>query len=95
MEKEEFKRRKAEELKQKWTGKAMQGQFVREMPDKVDMIKSWEWLSRSDLKVEMEALLCAAQEQAIRTNYVNHYIDKRSEKTRFIVIHKEKRGSDS
>ena len=26
-----------------------------------------------------EALLCAAQEQAIRTNYVKHYIDKTSE----------------
>ena len=42
MEKEEFKRRLAEELKQAWTGKAMHGQFVREMPEKVDRIKSWE-----------------------------------------------------
>ena len=79
MEKEEFKRRLAEELKQTWTGKAMHGQFVREMPEKVDRIKSWEWLSRSDLKVGTEALLCAAQEQAIRTNYVKHYIDKSSD----------------
>ncbi|XP_047488218.1 uncharacterized protein LOC125038695 [Penaeus chinensis] len=79
MEKEEFKRRKAEELKQKWTGKAMYGQFVREMPEKVDRVKSWEWLSRSDLKVGTEAVICAAQEQAIRTNYVKHYIDKSSD----------------
>ena len=42
MEKEEFKRRKAEELKQKWTGKAMHGQFVREIPEKVDRARSWE-----------------------------------------------------
>ena len=46
MENEEFKRRLAEELKQTWTGKPMHGQFVREMPEKVDRIKSWEWLSR-------------------------------------------------
>ena len=41
MEKEEFKRRKAEELKHKWTGKAIYGQFVREMPENVDRVKSW------------------------------------------------------
>ena len=57
----------------------MHGQFVREMPRKVDRIKSWEWLSRSDSKVGTEALLCAAQEQAIRINYVKHYIDKISD----------------
>ena len=57
----------------------MHGQFVIEVPEKVDRIKSWEWLSRSDLKVGTEALLCAAQEQAIRTNYVKHYIDKSSD----------------
>ena len=54
----------------------MHGQFVREMPEKVDGVKSWAWLSRSDFKVGMEAHLCAAQEQAIMTNYVKHYIDK-------------------
>ena len=75
MDKEEFKRRKAEELKQKWTGKAMHRQFVREMPEKVN----WVWLSRSDLKVGTEALLCAAEEQAIRTNYVKHYLDESSD----------------
>ena len=57
----------------------MHGRFVREMPEKVDRAKSWEWMSRSDLKVGTEALLCAAQEQAIRTNYVKHYIDKSSD----------------
>ena len=72
----EFKRHKAQELKQKWTEKRMYGQFIREMPEKVDKDKTWNWLVRSDLKVETEALLCAAQEQAIRTNYVKHHIDK-------------------
>ena len=57
----------------------MHGQFVREMPEKVDQDRTWQWLSKSDLKIGTEALLCAAQEQAIRTNYVKHYIDKTSE----------------
>ena len=74
--KSEFKRQNAQELKKKWTEKRMYGQFIREMPEKVDKDKTWNWLLRSDLKVETEALLCAAQEQAIRTNYVKHHIDK-------------------
>ena len=49
------------------------------MPEKVDQDRTWQWLSKSDLKIGTEALLCAAQEQAIRTNYVKHYIDKTSE----------------
>ena len=36
----------------------------------------WDWLRKAELKVEMEAILCAAQEQVIRTNYMKHKIDK-------------------
>ena len=59
----------------------MHGQYTREMPDKVDKDKYWQWLSKSNLKIRTEALLCAAQEQAIRTNYIKHHIDKTSEST--------------
>ena len=38
----------------------MHGQFVREMPEKVDKDKTWQWLSKSDLKIGREVLLCAA-----------------------------------
>ena len=75
----EFKKQKVQELKQKWCEKKLQGQFVREMPEKVDKDKTLQWLSKSDLKIGTEALLCAAQEPAIRTNYVKHNIDKTSE----------------
>ena len=37
------------------------------------------WLSRGDLNVGAEALLCAAQAQTIRTNYVKYHINKTSE----------------
>ena len=59
----------------------MHGQFIREMPEKVDKDRKWQWLSKNDLKIGTEALLSAAQEQAIMTNYVKHHIDKTSEST--------------
>ena len=69
----------AQELKQNWREKKMHGQFVREMPDKFDKDKTWQWLSKTDLKIETEALICPVQEQAIMTNYIKHHIDKISE----------------
>ena len=72
----DFKKQRAEERKEKFLEKKMHGKFCREIPEKVDKEKSWYWLSRCDVKVETEALLCAAQEQALRTNYIKHHIDK-------------------
>ena len=54
----------------------MYGQFVREMPETMDKKETWNWLRKADLKVETEAMSCATQEQAIRTNYVKHKINK-------------------
>ena len=39
------------------------------MSEKVDKDKNWQWLSKSDLIIETEALECAALGQTIRTNY--------------------------
>ena len=41
----------------------MYGQFIREMPETT--VETWHWLRKADLKIETEAMLCAAQEQAI------------------------------
>ena len=38
-------------------------------------------MRKADLKVETETILCAAQEQAIRTNYVKDKIDKTVQST--------------
>ena len=54
----------------------MYGQLLREMPETVDKDRNWEWTRKSELKVETEALIFAAQEQALRTNYVKFNIDK-------------------
>ena len=75
----EFKKQKAQELKQKWCAKKIYEQFVKKMPEKVDQDRTWQWLSKSDLKIGTKALLCVVQEQAIRTNYVKHLMDKTSE----------------
>ena len=48
-------------------------------PEKVKKYRTWQWLSRKDLKIGTEVLLCAAEEQAIRPNYAKHHIDKTSE----------------
>ena len=75
----ELKKQKEKDLKERWSDKQMHGQFIWETKEKVHQKKTWQWLSRNDLKVGTEALLCAAQEQAIRTNYMKYHIDKISE----------------
>ena len=54
----------------------MHGQFVRDTERVIDKKKSRFWLKQGDLKKGAEALIMAAQEQAIRTNYIKHNIDK-------------------
>ncbi|XP_063687998.1 uncharacterized protein LOC134821231 [Bolinopsis microptera] len=54
----------------------MHGQFPRQMMGIADPLTSWNWLTQQDLKKETEGLLIAAQDQALRTNYVKHRIDK-------------------
>ena len=76
MTKEKYKRSKTEEREQKWSNKKMYGQYCRETSDDIDKEKRWLWLKNSDLKAETEALICAAQEQALRTNYIKFNIDK-------------------
>ena len=75
-EKKEYKKEMVMQLEDKWRGKVMYGQYYREMADVANFEKSWLWLQRSDLKCETEALICAAQEQALRTNYIKCRIDK-------------------
>ena len=45
-----FKKQKAKELKEKLSEKRMHRQVIRETKEKVDTEKTWQWLSRGDLK---------------------------------------------
>ena len=74
--KKEFQQSWMREKKELWKNKRMYGQFVREMPATIDEKETWNWLRKAYLKVQTKAMLCAAQEQAIRTNYVKHKIDR-------------------
>ena len=40
----------------------MHGQFITETTEKADQEKTWQWLSKGNLKVGTGALLGAAQE---------------------------------
>ena len=71
----QFKRLNENRLLSEWRDKRMHGQFIREKDD-VDWNMSWKWMQKGDLKVTTEALICSAQEQSIRTNYIKFYIDK-------------------
>ena len=75
MEKREFKSRAMKVNYNKWEQRKMYGQYVREIKGKSDLEQSWTWVWKSDLKVETEALIFAAQEQALRTNNLKFHID--------------------
>ena len=62
-----------------WKEKRMHGQYAREMDESVDKDKTWGWLKNGGLKGCTESLICAAQDQALRTNYVKHHIDNTAE----------------
>ena len=74
--KTDFKTSIREKRLEVWMGKQFYGQFVRDMPITTDKEKTWSWMRKSDLKISTEALICAAQEQAIRTNHIKYTIDK-------------------
>ena len=56
----------------------MYGQYVREIEDKYKS-NTWKWIRKSNLKGCIVALICSAQEQALRTNYVKFHINKTGE----------------
>ena len=45
------------------------------MEDK-DKNNTWRWMRKSDMKGCTKTLICSAQEQSIRTNYIKYNIDK-------------------
>ena len=51
------------------------GQFARQSEDRRND-ETWTWLKEGKLNRETESLIVAAQDQAIRTNYVKATIDR-------------------
>ena len=48
----------------------MHGQFLRDK-EGMNWDRSWEWIAKGDMKVCTGALICGAQEQALRTYYTS------------------------
>ena len=59
-----------------WTEKEMHGQYARNLQEVADLGETWSWLHQQDLKKETEGLILAAQDQALRLNYIKWKIDK-------------------
>ena len=76
--KKEFKQSWMREKKELWKNKKKEcmDSLLEKCQKQQMKKKTWNWLRKVDLKVEMENMLCAAQEQASRTNYMKHKIDK-------------------
>jgi hypothetical protein len=67
----------AEKTKERWHGKRMHGQLLRNLDEKlVDIEQSYRWLKSGDMKGETESTIVAAQDQAISTNYFKNKILK-------------------
>ena len=61
-------------------------QYITEMDENIDKDKTWGWLKNGDLKVCKEALICAARDQSLRTNYGKHHIDSTLELPRCMLF---------
>ena len=59
-------------------GRQCMGNASRQIEDR-DKSNPWKWLRKRNLKGCTETLICSAQEQALRTNYVKFHIDKTGE----------------
>ena len=63
-----------EERKRQWKEKQLHGKFLRET-EEVQGEGKWEWIRKGYLKKETEGLVFAAQEQALRINWIKKNID--------------------
>ena len=70
------KKERSDATLQEWQENALHGQFLKETVNTGEHYR-WIWLKTGELKrIKTECLICAAQEQALRTDSVKHDIDK-------------------
>ena len=63
----EYKKVKHQERYNGWKGKKLHGHFLQSLPQEADPVQTFKWLAKGNLQPSTEALLVAAQEQALNT----------------------------
>ena len=71
-----WRSQKIQEREAKWKEKPLHGQYPRQIEQVTDVKTRYNWLKTVRLKIETEALLTAAQDQALKTKAHNTYITK-------------------
>ena len=74
--KKEYHKQEINTRKERWQGKALHGQYLKDIEGKVDCDNTWKWLTNGELKKEIEGFIIAAQDQALRINAIKTKIDK-------------------
>ena len=69
-----YKERTSKSRIDEWQNKPMHGQFLRQTKD-LSSNDTWQWLQRGELKKETQGVIMAAQDQALRTRYIQRAID--------------------
>ena len=69
-----YRERTSKSRMEEWQNKPMHGQFLRQTKD-LSSNDTWQWLQRGELKKETEGMIMAAQDQALRTRYIQRAID--------------------
>ena len=69
-----YRERTSKSRMEDWQNKPMHGQFLRQTKD-LSSNDTWQWLQRGELKKETEGMIMAAQDQALRTRYIQRAID--------------------
>ena len=74
--KKEYHKQEINTRKKRWQGKALHGQYFKDIEGKFDCDNPWNWLTNGELKKETEVFIMAAQDQAMRTNAIKTKIAK-------------------
>ena len=70
------KKNLTEARKHKYLQKRLHPAFYKETMDNGDEENSWNWVKNGYLKKETEGTILAAQDQALRTNWIKSNVDK-------------------
>ena len=70
-----YRERTSKSKMEEWQSKPMHGHFLRQTND-LSRYDIWQWLQRWELKKETEGMIMAAQDQTLRTTYIQRAINR-------------------